>query len=138
MFQGSDPYDGALSMHLKSTQIIIFGFPVSGPGIATNGIISLVGTNFQFSGGSPDTARSRYFTGYYKYSPKNATDAAIVNVTLFRNVTGTRDTVAVGTIMFTDTVDTYTNFIVQMHYRDWENRPDTSRQISAVFQPTPC
>jgi hypothetical protein len=126
VFSGNDPYDGALSMHLKSVQISIFGFPVTGPGIATNGLVNLVGASFVFSGGSPDTARSRYFNGQYKYAPANPADAAIIKVYLFRNITGTRDTIASGSLELTGTVSTYTTFAVEMHYHDPVNQPDSS------------
>ncbi len=121
-----DPYDGAYSLHLKSTQITIIIFQVTGPGIATNGQVNLVGNNFEFSGGSPDTARSRFFTGWYKYNPLNPNDAAIVKVFLFNNNgTTPRDTIAAGIWEHTGTVSSYDQFVIPMVYRDFVTQPDT-------------
>ena len=121
-----DPYHGTYSIHLKSVQISFFGFPVKGPGIATNGQVNLVGSNFQFSGGSPDTGRSRFFTGRYKYTPQNAADAAIVKVFLLKN-NGTlpRDTIAAGLWENSGTVSTYDQFVIPMIFRDFLTQPDT-------------
>ena len=113
-------------MHLKSTQITIVIFQVTGPGIATNGQVNLVGNNFAFSGGSPDTARSRFFTGRYKYNPLNPSDAAIVKVYLFNNNGVTpRDTIAAGLWEHTGAVSTYDQFVIPMIYRDFVTPPDT-------------
>ena len=122
----ADPYDGIYSLHLKSTQITIIVFQVSGPGIATNGQVNFVGGNFEFSGGSPDTARSRFFTGRYKYIPQNPADAAIVKVFLFKNNgTSPRDTIAAGLWEHTGAITTYDQFVIPMIYHDYITQPDT-------------
>lgn len=120
-YKGTDSYEGTYCLHLKSVNA---GF-VSGPGIATNGIVNLVGANFVFSGGSPDTARSRYLSGQYMYSPKGPNDAGLISVFLLRNNAGNRDTIAAGITYFTDTVNNYAPFNVEIQYRDFINQPDT-------------
>ncbi len=126
VFKSTDAFDGTYCLHLKSTQITIIIFQVTGPGIATNGQVNLVGNNFVFSGGSPDTARSRFFTGWYKYNPLNPADAAIVKVYLFNNNGVTpRDTIAAGLWEHTGAVSTYDQFVIPMIYRDFVTPPDT-------------
>src|SRR5262245_48902373 len=49
-YKGTDPFDGSFSLHLKSVSVGI----AQGPGVATNGNISLAGINFVFSGGTAD------------------------------------------------------------------------------------
>jgi hypothetical protein len=126
VFDGTDAYDGTKSLHLKSVQVTIL-IQIKGPGIATNGLISLNQSTFQFvfSGGSPDTARSRFLTGWYKYLPTNSGDAAVVQAYLFKNNGITRDTVAKGTMEISGTVSTYTQFVLQMNYLDFTVQPDT-------------
>lgn len=122
----ADPYDGTFSLHLKSVQITIVIFQITGPGIATNGQVNLVGNNFEFSGGTPDTSRSRFFTGRYKYTPTNPADAAIVKVFLFNNNgTTPRDTIAAGLWEHTGDVVAYDQFVIPMIYRDFITQPDT-------------
>ena len=126
VFKSTDAFDGTYCLHLKSTQITIVIFQVTGPGTATNGQMNLVGNNFAFSGGSPDTARSRFFTGRYKYNPLNPSDAAIVKVYLFNNNGVTpRDTIAAGLWEHTGAVSTYDQFVIPMIYRDFVTPPDT-------------
>ena len=126
VFKSTDAFDGTYCLHLKSTQITIIIFQVTGPGIATNGQVNLVGNNFAFSGGSPDTARSRFFTGRYKYNPLNPSDAAIVKVYLFNNNGVTpRDTIAAGLWEHTGAVSTYDQFVIPMIYRDFITPPVT-------------
>ena len=126
VFKSTDAFDGTYCLHLKSTQITIIIFQVTGPGIATNGQVNLVGNNFAFSGGSPDTARSRFFTGRYKYNPLNPSDAAIVKVYLFNNNGVTpRDTIAAGLWEHTGAVSNYDQFVIPMVYREFVTPPDT-------------
>lgn len=125
VYHGTDAYEGVKSMHLKSTEITFILFPIKGPGFATNGNINLVGANFEFSGGSPDTARSRYFTGYYKYNPLGADEVGMVKVFLLHRNGANRDTIATGISMFTDTVSTYMQFVTEMQFRDYTIQPDT-------------
>jgi hypothetical protein len=125
VFHGTDAYEGAKCMHLKSTEITFILFPIKGPGFATNGKINLVGANFEFSGGSPDTARSRYFTGYYKYNPLGADEVGKVTVYLLHRNGANRDTIATGVSLFTDTVNTYTQFVTEMQYKNYIIQPDT-------------
>lgn len=125
VYHGTDAYEGAKSMHLKSTEITFILFPIKGPGFATNGKINLVGANFEFSGGSPDTARSRYFTGYYKYNPLGADEVGMVKVYLFHRNGANRDTIATGVSLFTDTVSTFTQFVTEMQFKNYIIQPDT-------------
>ena len=124
-YSRTDSYEGSKCLHLKSTQITYIVLQLTGPGIATNGTMSLVGASFQFTGGSPDTARSRFFTGYYKYTKNGPDEVASVKVYLLRNNAGNRDTVATGVSLFSNDVSTYSQFVTQMDYRDFINRPDT-------------
>jgi hypothetical protein len=124
-YKGTDAYEGTYCMHLKSTEILFIILQVKGPGFATNGNMALVGTNFEFSGGSPDTARSRFFSGYYKYLPLGANETGSVKVYLLKRNGSVRDTIATGISLFTDTVNSYTKFFTQMVYRDFNVQPDT-------------
>ncbi len=124
-WKGSDFYDGLFSLHLKTSQITYFGFPITGPAIATNGNVNLVGASFVFSGGSDETSRARYYSGQYKYSPAASTDSGQVNVFLLKRNGSNRDTIAAGTVSLTPAT-TYTQFIVMMVFRDWTTQPDTS------------
>ena len=60
VFKFTDPYDGTLSLHMKS---VTTTFGISGPGVATNGLVSLSGATFIFSGGS---AGYSTFTFFYR------------------------------------------------------------------------
>ena len=124
-FSGTDAYEGSKCLHLKSTQITYIVIQLKGPGIATNGTMSLVGASFQYSGGSPDTARSRFFSGYYKYQKNGPDEVGSVQVFLLRNNAGTRDTIASGVSLFSNNVTAYSQFVTQIDYRDYVNRPDT-------------
>ena len=123
-FQGSDAYDGTKSLHLKSTQISV-GITITGPGIATNGQINLVGLNFVYSGGSPDTARSRYLNGWYKYLPQGPLDSGQIIVGLFKYNGSARDTIAFGIQRFGGNVTSFSPFFVEMIYQDYTRQPDT-------------
>jgi hypothetical protein len=124
VFKGTDPYDGNLSLHLKS---VTTTFGISGPGVATNGVVTLSGSTFIFKGGSLDTARSRFFTTWYKYTPANATDAAVVKVYLLKwnSTTSIRDTIADAVSEISDTTSTYTQLVLAMNFRDFQLQPDS-------------
>ena len=129
VFKSTDAYEGSLCIHLKSVQITFFGLPITGPGIATSGIVSLSGLAFKFSGGSPDTGRSRFFTAYYKYAPTNSLDAAIIKVYLFkRNILPPfgRDTIAFASQEITGTHSSYEQVVLAMNYLDFSTQPDSS------------
>jgi hypothetical protein len=135
--KGNDPYHGSFSIHLRS---VVTGFGISGPGVATNGIITLSGTEFVFSGGNPDTTRYQQLSGQFKYSPMHPNDAGLIRVYLLRDSSGTKDTIADGTHEFTGTVASYTPFTLNLAYRDYINNPDTilviiqsSRNINDPF-----
>ena len=115
-----DAFEGTYAIRLTSVQTII----AKGPGVATNGSVTLAGTDFAFSGGSPDTARYRYMTGQFKYNPASATDTGLATVLLYRTVAGIRDTTALGIYKFAGAVSAYTPFSVQLHYRDYVNNPE--------------
>jgi hypothetical protein len=119
--KGTDPFEGSYSLHMRS---VTSGFGISGPGIATNGAVNLVGTSFEFSGGSADTARYRYMTGQFKYMPMNPNDTGLATVILYRTVAGIRDTTAMGIYKFAGTTSNYTPFTVELHYRDYANHPE--------------
>ena len=125
VYKGNDSYDGTASLHLKSVLTLIGN--IKGPGVATNGNVAFAGT-FVFSGGTPDTSRSRFFTGWYKYLPTNSTDAAIVKVYLLKyNVLlSKRDTIAEGSWEHVGVVNTYDQFIIPMIFRDFISQPDTN------------
>lgn len=125
-WKGTDFFDGAFSLHLKTSQITYFGFQLRGPAIATNGLVQLVGSSFVFSGGSPEINRPRYYSGNYKYSQGAVGDSGEVSVVLYRRNpgTGSRDTIAAGILSITPSVN-YSPFLVQMNYRDFVNAPDT-------------
>jgi hypothetical protein len=125
VWKGTDAYEGAHSIHLKTVQVTIapIPIPIKGPGVATNGKINLVGSAFVFSGGSADTSRARYYSGQYKYTPGGAGDSAQVSVYLLKTV-GTLDTVAVGNISL-DEATTYRQFLVMMNFRNFNIQPDT-------------
>jgi hypothetical protein len=132
VYDSTDAFDGNLSMHMKSVTIILFGsFPVKGPGIATNGQIqvNLIAGTINFSGGSSDTSRSRFFTMQYKYLPLTGTnDAATVNVIKYRynSSTALRDTIAIGFTEITGTHDVYEQLTLPLTYKDFINQPDTT------------
>jgi len=116
----NDAFEGTYAIRLTSVQTII----AKGPGVATNGSVSLSGSDFAFNGGSPDTARYRYMTGQFKYNPASPSDTGLATVLLYRTVAGIRDTIAMGIYKFANTVSTYTPFTVEIHYRDWVNNPE--------------
>lgn len=122
-WRGTDPFDGANSLHLKTSQVTIF-IPITGPAIATNGKVNLVGANFVFSGGSPEVNRVRYYTGQFKYNPAANTDSAYVSALLCRWNGIKRDTVALGTVTMS-AATVYTPFLVKMNYIDFVNPPDS-------------
>lgn len=122
--KGNDPFDGTYSLHLTSSQITYLGFPIKGPAIATNGIVQQVGASFIFNGGMADTARSKFFSGQYKYAPAGASDSALVSVFLLLRNGANRDTIAAG-VMTLSSAASYTQFVVPLVYRDFVNRPDT-------------
>ena len=125
VYKGSDSYDGTSSLHLKSVLTLLGN--IRGPGVATNGNVAFAGT-FVFSGGTPDTSRSRFFTGWYKYSPTNNTDAAIVKVYLLKyNVLlSKRDTIAEGLWEHVGSVSTYNQFIIPMIFKNFITLPDSN------------
>lgn len=119
--KGSDPYEGSFSLHLISVQTAF----VKGPGVATNGKIVLDGATFKFSGGSPDTTRSRFLNGQYKYVPTNPNDAGMITILLLHDSAGVKDTVAMGSTMFTGNVPNYTAFNCELTYNTFNHNPDT-------------
>ena len=126
VYSGTDPYDGVKSIHLKSVQINV-GIPVTGPGIATNGLVNLSGFTFVFSGGTPDTVRYRFFTANYKYMPTNGFDAAVVKVYLlkYNATTSARDTIATGVQEISGSHTVYEPLVLPLDYRNWIAQPDT-------------
>jgi hypothetical protein len=121
VYSDSDAYDGSLAMHLKSVSA---GF-VNGPGLATNGLVNFSGGSFVFSGGTPDTTRSRNLTGYFKYTPMDpgGLDQGFIRVVLLRDSASQTDTIAEGFTYFTDTVPTYTPFTTMIEYNDYTRNP---------------
>lgn len=141
----TDSYDGTYAIKLKSVSVVIFGFPTKGPGFATNGNIALVGTNIVFSGGSPDTSRSRFFTARYKYFPANPLDAAYIKVHLMKwnSTTSSRDTIATGVHEITGDHTTYDQLILPLVYKDFIEQPDSclitlqsSRNVNDAYEGT--
>ncbi len=122
VFKGNDPSDGNLSMHLKSVNTT---FGIKGPGMATNGLVEFSGGAFVFSGGSPDTVRSRFLNGVFKYNPTNPNDEGQISVTLLRDSAGVKDTIAYGVTTFNGAFTTYTPFTTTLNYYDWTHNPDT-------------
>jgi hypothetical protein len=124
-WKGTDFYDGQFCLHLKTSQITYLGFPVTGPAIATNGKVNLVGAAFVFSGGSPDTNRARYYSGRYKYTPGAITDSGLVSVYFLKRNGANRDTIATGTTSLEPSA-VYRQFMVMMLFRDFDSIPDSS------------
>jgi hypothetical protein len=122
VYKDVDPFDGTYSMHLKSVNTAV---NIKGPGVATNGVISFTGSAFAFNGGSPNSIRAKFLTGYFKYNPTVANDSAMVTVVMLRNNAGNRDTIAVGMDRFGGQTAAYTPFTTTLNYRDWVNNPDT-------------
>lgn len=123
VFKTTDSYEGTYAIYMKSVTTPF----VSGPGIATNGVMA-INTSTQavtFTGGSPDTARSRFLSGYFKYNPLGANDMGFIRVSLLRDVSGVKDTIATGITWFSGTTSTYTQFVTQLNYYDFVNQPDT-------------
>ncbi|REJ82859.1 MAG: T9SS C-terminal target domain-containing protein [Bacteroidetes bacterium] len=114
--------EGSFAIDLQSAFV---GF-LTGPGVATNGIITFSAPTFTFSGGTPDTARSEALTGKYKYLPASGTDAAVVSVFLLKWNGTSRDTIASGRLEITDSSATYATFTVNLLYRDFVNQPDSN------------
>jgi hypothetical protein len=132
-FQGTDPHDGSSSIHLKSTQISLFGlFTLAVPGVATNGYFtgnftSLTNAGLRVDSGVPDNVRSRKLLGYYKYAPQGQ-DSAHVTVLKWKYdaINQRRDTIAFGQLALTGQVSSYQPFEVVLVYRDFANQPDSS------------
>ena len=127
VFSGADAYDGVKSIHLKSVQINV-GIPVTGPGIATNGLVNLSGFTFVFSGGTADSARYRFFTANFKYTPASAFDSAMVKVYLLKYDTShasNHDTIATGVQSIGGQHSTYEALVLPLAYRNWIVQPDT-------------
>ena len=101
-------------------------FPLAVPGVATNGVIGGSLTAPTYSGGSPDTARSKYLNGCIKYNPTSGTDKAVISAFLFRwnSGAGRRDTVgyAIDSIGSTPSMTTFNQ---EFTYLDFDNQPDT-------------
>ncbi len=123
-WKDTDAFAGSYSLHLKTSQITYLGFPIKGPAIATNGIVNLVGATFEFSGGSPEINRPRYYSGNFKYAPAATSDSGYVSVYLLKRNGANRDTIAIGFAALTTTA-TYSQFLVMMNYRDFSTQPDT-------------
>lgn len=130
VWRGTDPFAGLASLHLKSALIVYSGINVAGPAVATNGIIAIkqvgLSASYDYSGGTADTSRARYYSGQYKYSPDiTSTDSGLVNVYLLKWNGASRDTIAAGSVSL-DSSTSYRQFMVTMNYRDFINQPDTS------------
>ncbi|MFM2206959.1 MAG: hypothetical protein RL213_934 [Bacteroidota bacterium] len=130
-FQGADPHDGSSSIHLKSTQITVFIFSLTVPGVATNGNLTgnftSTSPGLRIDKGVPDNVRSRKLLGYYKYAPQGQ-DSAHVTVLKWKYdaVNQRRDTIAFGQLALTGQVSSYQPFEVVLVYRDFANQPDSS------------
>jgi hypothetical protein len=124
-WKGTDFYDGNYCLHLKTSQITYLGFPITGPAIATNGKVNLVGASFVFTEGSADTNRARYYSGRYKYTPAASTDSGLVSVFFLKRNGANRDTIATGYTSLEPSA-TYRQFMVMMYFRVWTDQPDTS------------
>jgi hypothetical protein len=103
------------------------GIGIKGPGLATNGIITFnqASFTFDFKGGSPDTVRSRWLMGYYKYNAASANDSGMITVILMGDTAGTRDTIAKGITKFGGSVTAYAPFSTMIQYRNYTRNPDT-------------
>lgn len=110
----------------KMTSIgITFPVAATGPGVITNGVITVNGLNYAASGGTPDTARSRFLSGCLKYIPAApGTDKGVISAFLFRWNGTARDTVAY-TVDTIETTLVMTNFNYGFNYIDFDNQPDT-------------
>lgn len=123
-WRGTDPFDGANSLHLKSAVIVFQGFNVTGPAVATNGVVSLNGFALAYSGGHADTARPRFYSGQYKYFPVGG-DSGIVKVFLMKRNGSVRDTIASGSVSL-DASASYRQFMIMMNFRNFATQPDTA------------
>ena len=110
-----------------SLKLISCGFgTLAAPGVATNGIIAGSLSSYTVSGGSPDTARSKFLNGCVKYTPTSTTDKAVISAFLFRwnAAAGQRDTVAYTVDSISEAL-TLTSFNYPFTYLDYQNQPDT-------------
>ncbi len=125
-WKGTDAFAGTYSLHLKTSQITYLGFPITGPAIATNGIVNLVAGAFEFSGGSPEVNRPRYYSGNFKYNPAATSDSAYLSVVLYKRntITQNRDTLAIGFATLTKST-AYSQFLVMMNYFNFSIQPDS-------------
>lgn len=126
--KSTDARTGSYAIRMTTSSVTVFPFgTVIAPGAATNGRINATLASYTFDGGSPTTVRSKFFQGYYKYTPSSAIDGAVFTVALFRRnaITGNRDTIALGSDTLLGAVNTYTPFSVQLQYFDWVNNPDS-------------
>lgn len=125
-WKGTDSYDGTYCLHLKSSLIVYSGINVAGPAVATNGIVALSGLSLAFSGGNPDTARARFYSGRYKYAPiPGSNDSGTVAVHFLKRNGNNRDTIATGIVSLAESA-TYSQFMVMMEFRDFVTQPDTA------------
>jgi hypothetical protein len=120
VFSGLDAFDGSLSIHMKSINTAL---GIKGPGVATNGKIGFSGT-FTFSEGSPDTSRSEFLTGQYKYAPMAANDVAVISAVKLRFNGTSRDTIALA-FQELSAQASYTSFQIPFVYVDFVNQPDS-------------
>ncbi len=112
-----------LSYAVKMTSIGLF--TLTGPGVVTNGVISGNASSYTVSGGTPDTARSKFINCCLKYIPAApGTDNAIISAFLFKSNGGSRDTIAYS-INTIGTTLVMNNFSFGFHYIDFDNQPDT-------------
>lgn len=117
---------GAAALHLKTWPLNIplpLNAPV--PGVASNGSINT--TTLSIIGGTPDTVRHRKLTGYYRYN-KAGSDTASIIVGLYKydTGTGTRKTVAAGTLNIGESTSgtAYVPFDIDLTYIEGFN-PDS-------------
>jgi hypothetical protein len=131
VYDSSDAFEGSKCMHLRSVQITLFSFPIKGPGIATNGVISInaIAGTVNFSGGSQDSSRSGFFTARYKYYPTTANDSAIVYVYKFKYdaVNNRKDTIADAVAKIGGLHANYELLYLPLNYHFWDSLsvPDT-------------
>lgn len=122
---GGEAYAGEYAIRLETNFIGLVG--QMAPGLC---VLGQINTDTQgVEGGIPIDARPHALNGWFRFLP-NGVDTGEVRLTLTRwdELTGTRDTVGVGTFYPTQSTPTYTFFSAPVDY-DSDLVPDTMQLI---------
>jgi hypothetical protein len=114
--KSSNPHTGDYAARLENLHYTVLGQAV--PGVMTNGRFDL-SPSFEpvFNGGQPFSSRPERITGHYRYLPKGSDTCAIFGVlTRYDTMSNTRDTIAFGAFLGSDTAQTYEEFKLHFNY----------------------